>query len=151
MADQTDGFQGEFECDFDEKGRVLIPSKFRDALGTSVTIARGAFGQINVYPKAVFAELVRIAEDLGAEEAPIAKRIVSAANEYEMDRQGRILIPSVLRKHGKLDGEVIVTGNVNHLEIWNPDEWFKVYGEYVEINRKQSRDSQRLKELAKYM
>lgn len=140
-------FRGEYEHTIDEKGRLMIPIKFRDELGNPVVIGRGTLGQINVYPKATFEAMERQVEETGADTLYFATVLMAAANETELDRQGRVVVPPVLRRHAKLGTEVIITGNRDHIEIWNPDEWLQTYGRLVEEYRKQHDDLARLREL----
>lgn len=141
-------FRGEFEHTIDDKGRLMIPIKLRDELGDMVVIGRGTLGQINVYPKAAFEAMERQVNEAGnGQTLYFASLLMAAANETELDKQGRIVVPPVLRRHAKLGTEVIITGNLDHIEIWNPDEWLQTYGRLVEEYRKQHDDLARLREL----
>ena len=125
-------FRGEFEHNLDEKGRILLPVKYRDELGEAVVLARGGYGQINLYPKPYFEDMERRIEESGDSESfRLASRFLSAAIECEVDRQGRIVIPSTLRRHAKLSAEVIIIGNRLHVEIWNPEIWQQTYDRWV--------------------
>ena len=130
-------FRGEYEHNIDEKGRVLLPAKYRDELGDTVVLARGGDGQINVFPKAHFDEMERRIEETGAT-AGIrnASRFLSAAIECEVDRQGRIVIPPTLRRHAKLSSEVIIAGNRLRVEIWNPEQWLQAYERWVDLEQR---------------
>lgn len=125
-------FRSESECTLDDKGRLLIPIKYREELGEVVTLARGTFGQINIYPKTLYDEMLKFAqtsEESG--EFPNATRFLAAGVECEVDRQGRISVSSLLRRSAKLGGDVVVVGNIDHLEIWNPDLWLQSYDNWV--------------------
>lgn len=125
-------FRGEQEYNLDEKGRILIPIKYREGLGEAVILARGGLGQINIYPKPFFEEMQQRLEASGeSENFHLASRFLSAAIQCEVDRQGRILIPPVLRRHAKLTSEVIIVGNKDHLEVWNPEGWELTYNSWV--------------------
>ena len=140
-------FRGEYEHTIDEKGRLMIPIKFREELGAALVIGRGTLGQINVYPKDKFEAMEQGIDAAGNDKLYFTTLLMAAANEAELDKQGRIIIPPVLRRHAKLGTEVIVIGNRDHIEIWNPDEWLQTYGQLVEENRKQHDDPARLREL----
>ena len=140
-------FRGEYEHTIDEKGRLMIPIKFREELGAALVIGRGTLGQINVYPKDKFEAMEQGIDEAGNDKLYFTTLLMAAANEVELDKQGRIIIPPVLRRHAKLGTEVIVIGNRDHIEIWNPDEWLQTYGQLVEENRKQHDDPARLREL----
>ena len=125
-------FRGEQEYNLDEKGRILIPIKYREGLGEAVILARGGLGQINVYPKSFFEEMQQHLETSGeGESIQLASRFLSAAIECEVDRQGRLLIPPILRRHAKLISEAVIVGNRDHLEIWQPESWELTYNAWV--------------------
>jgi MraZ protein len=141
-------FRGEYEHTIDDKGRLMVPIRFRDELGAAVAIGRGTLGQVNVYPKAAFDEMERKIDEAGDPDGLYyASLLLAAANEAEVDKQGRIVIPPVLRRHAKLGVEVIVIGNIDHIEIWNPDVWLETYSELVQDYRKQRDNLPRLREL----
>ena len=141
-------FRGEYEHNIDEKGRVLLPAKYRDELGDTVVLARGSDGQINVFPKAHFDEMERRIEETG-DTAGIrnASRFLSAAIECEVDRQGRIVVPPTLRRHAKLSSEVIIAGNRRRVEIWNPEQWLQAYERWVAQVRENTDDPAKLREI----
>jgi MraZ protein len=121
-------FSGEFEHTLDDKGRVFLPAKYRELMGETIILWRGLDGQVNAYPLETWQ---RIAESISQQNqarqmARDMSRIVYAANECQVDRQGRILIPPFLRKHGGLDTNVIILGVNDHLEIWNQERWQQV-------------------------
>ncbi len=140
-------FRGEYEHTIDDKGRLMIPIKFRDELGTAIVIGRGTLGQINVYPKATFEAMERQVDEQAGNAVYFATLLMAAANETELDKQGRVIVPPVLRRHAKLGTEAIVIGNRDHIEIWNPDEWLQTYGRLVDEYRQQQDDLARLREL----
>jgi MraZ protein len=141
-------FRGEYEHNIDEKGRVLLPAKYRDELGDTVVLARGGDGQINIFPKAHFDEMERRIEETG-DTAGIrnASRFLSAAIECEVDRQGRIVVPPTLRRHAKLSSEVIIAGNRRRVEIWNPEQWLQAYERWVAQVRENTDDPAKLREI----
>ena len=141
-------FRGEYEHNIDEKGRLLLPAKYREELGDTVVLARGSDGQINVFPKAHFDEMERRIEETG-DTAGIrnASRFLSAAIECEVDRQGRIVVPPTLRRHAKLSSEVIIAGNRRRVEIWNPEQWLQAYERWVAQVRENTDDPAKLREI----
>jgi MraZ protein len=125
---RTAMFFGEFEHTLDDKGRVFLPARHRDELGDVVMLSRGYDGQIDVYPVEAWK---KIAETVGQQnQARSAVRDVSrfvfAASECQVDRQGRIVVPPTLRKHAGLNGEVVIIGLNDHLEMWGRDRWDKL-------------------------
>jgi len=114
---------GEFRYTLDDKGRVVLPPKFRRELGEAVIITRGFDGCIFVYSKK---EWVGVEKDL--RRLPLSRRdfqrfLLAAAVDVEIDRQGRITLPEVLREHAGISKEVVVIGLIRRLEIWSEARW----------------------------
>jgi MraZ protein len=117
-------FLGEYQHSLDAKGRVILPAKFRDQLEGGAVMARALDGCLAVYP---VEEFQRVASNLqeararGATERQAARSYFSGAVEITPDKQGRVAIPASLRTFAKLEREVTVTGNFDHLEIWDAE------------------------------
>jgi len=128
-------FRGEYEYAVDEKGRTVVPPKFREALTETVVIGRGAEGQIWVYPKATFEQcLIEAQQNEGTDpdaDFEMGQRFWLAANEVEIDRQGRLPLSGLLRKQAEISSSVIIVGNGDRVEIWSPAKWDQTYGEWV--------------------
>jgi MraZ protein len=120
-------FFGEYEHTIDDKNRLTLPAKFREALADGVVLTRGLDSCLDVYPRADWQALVdaRLATlDPFSREARALKRFFfSAASDAELDKQGRVLVPPALVKSGKLGREVVVAGVHDHLEIWDRAVW----------------------------
>jgi MraZ protein len=121
-------FRGSGVAKIDEKGRLKIPARFRDTLsqnfGPKVFVT--SFGQpsMRVYPLAVWSDIEEKLRNHPLVEDPEVARFFRVVDRYgeelEVDAQGRLLIPQRLRKHARMDGEVIVMGHpTNYLEVWN--------------------------------
>ncbi|ARP50702.1 MULTISPECIES: division/cell wall cluster transcriptional repressor MraZ [Caproicibacterium] len=115
---------GEYQHNIDAKGRVIVPSKFREDLGEHFYIAKGLDHCLFVFsPK----EWERLQEKVCA--MPISKArglqrfFFSGAAEVMPDKQGRILIPQPLRDHASLTRDVTFIGAASRAEIWNTDAW----------------------------
>jgi MraZ protein len=118
-------FSGRYEYVLDEKYRVSLPARYRETLGDPVKVWYAMDGQINVSSIAAWQ---RIAEILaGQNQASRAvrdlTRMVLAADDCSVDKQGRILIPPSLRRDAGLDSNVVIIGMVDHLEIWGLEQW----------------------------
>lgn len=117
---------GQFQHSLDPKGRLIIPSKFREQLGESFILTKGLDRCLFVYPKS---EWVMLEQKLKA--LPLTKKearafirlFFSGAVEVELDKQGRILIPPVLREYARIEKEVVIIGVSNRAEIWSVSEW----------------------------
>ncbi len=119
-------FMGEYSHSIDEKGRLIMPSKFRSELGETFVLTRGLDGCLFAYPKSEWNDLEEKLRSLpltNKNARKITRFLVSAAASCEMDKQGRILVPSALREYAGLEKEVVVTGNLERVEIWDKTKW----------------------------
>lgn len=117
---------GEFQNNLDAKGRLIIPSKVKEALGDKFMITRGIEKCLAVYPMESWAvmEETRKSLDFFDENARMFERYFFGAAELcEIDGQGRVLIPQFLRKHAGLEKEVYTIGTGDKLEIWDKLEY----------------------------
>ncbi|HMN11886.1 MAG TPA: division/cell wall cluster transcriptional repressor MraZ [Bellilinea sp.] len=121
-------FLGQFEHNVDEKGRVTIPSQYRDELDGSAYVTRGFDQNLWVLPSAKFlqlAESIAVTNMTDSDGRDFRRWIFSSAAKVEVDRAGRILIPQFLRAYGKLQESAMVVGNGTYFEIWDPAMWAK--------------------------
>ncbi len=120
-------FYGEHEHTLDDKSRLTLPARFRDAWGSGVVISKGLDANLDVYPSATWRESVevRLAElDPFSGEARRLKRFFfPGVAVADPDKQGRVVIPPALVRHASLGKDVIVIGVHDHLEIWNREAW----------------------------
>ncbi|MBH1941359.1 division/cell wall cluster transcriptional repressor MraZ [Mobilitalea sibirica] len=118
-------FMGEFNHSIDAKGRIIIPSKFRDDLGEDFVITLGLDGCLFVYPNKEWQIFVEKLMTLpGTKEARKLQRyFMAGAAACETDKQGRILIPAKLRESASLDKDIVFVGVLNKIEIWNKERW----------------------------
>ena len=119
-------FFGEFEYKIDEKGRVLIPPKFRSALKEGVVLTPGIEKCITVYP---LSEWKKLATTLTTGPLTLSKlrklnrAIFASAFNLNIDGQGRIALPDSLREYAEIVDEVVVAGANTYLELWNNVRW----------------------------
>jgi len=119
-------FMGEFQHSIDEKGRIIIPAKFRDLLGTSFVVTRGLDQCLFVYPVTEWEQLEQKLKTLPlmkSDARAFTRFFFSGATECEWDKQGRVNIPSNLRQYAKLEKECVVLGVSNRVEIWSRSTW----------------------------
>ncbi len=117
-------FAGTYNQSVDAKGRMTFPAKLRDALGDSFIITKGVDGCLFVYSSEDFAAKAQKLKELPmAKSLPLQRIFFANASEVEPDKQGRVLIPAVLRETAGLDGEAVVIGVADHCEIWQPQRW----------------------------
>ncbi|HEX5614173.1 MAG TPA: division/cell wall cluster transcriptional repressor MraZ [Acidimicrobiia bacterium] len=119
-------FLGEFQHSLDAKGRVILPSRFRDELDGGAVMAKALDGCLAVYPAGEFekvAERVRDMAQRGATERQAARSFFAGALEVAPDKQGRVAVPAHLRDFAGLTRDVVVVGNLLHIEIWDAERW----------------------------
>lgn len=119
---------GEFNHNLDEKGRLTIPSKFRDDLGETFMITKGLDGCLigyNMEEWTKFSEKINALPSGKPEARAMSRFFFSGASDVQLDKQGRILIPPSLREHAHLSKEVYITGASSRIEIWDADAWKK--------------------------
>ncbi len=117
-------FIGEFHHNIDEKGRIAIPSKYRELLGNNFVITRGIEHCIYVYPESTFNHIVTKLESL-----PFTKKdarafmrfFMSGATAVELDKQGRVNVPSPLSSYANLSKKCVIVGTGDRLEIWDEE------------------------------
>ena len=118
---------GGFDHKIDKKGRVFIPSAFREELGESFIICRYVFANkhcLCVYSKEQWAEFVKKIGTLPSTKSSAVKRFLyDGAFNVEFDSQGRILVPPTLREYAKFGSEVHIVGMDTNLEIWDSELW----------------------------
>jgi MraZ protein len=122
-------FLGEYEHNLDDKGRIAIPSRFREELGEGVVVTRGFDRCLMGFPRSTWEQLAQQVSglSLGQGEARNLRRLLfSGAADMVLDRQGRILLPQNLREYAELGDQVIVAGLNTHFEIWANARWNEV-------------------------
>ncbi len=119
-------FMGEYNHTVDEKGRLIIPSKFREELGDKFVVTKGLDGCLFVYAEAEWKKLedkLRALPLTNKDARAFARYMLAGAAEVEPDKQGRILVPQVLRTFAELDKDVVLIGVAGRVEIWNKVRW----------------------------
>jgi MraZ protein len=119
-------FLGQFQHNLDEKGRLMIPARYRELLAAGAFITQGFDRCLMVMTDAYFAQVYdRInSMNLADPTARLLRRLIlSNAYSVEVDRVGRILVPGNLRQVIALNGEAIVAGQGDYFEVWNPEDW----------------------------
>lgn len=117
---------GEYEHALDLKGRVIIPSKFREDLGEEFVMTKGLDNCLFVYPMNEWEKI-----ETKLKELPMTNRVVrsfvrtffSGATSQILDKQGRVVIPQNLREHANIDKDVMIIGLSSRIEIWSSENW----------------------------
>ena len=117
---------GEFNHSIDTKGRLIIPSKFRDILGDDFVITKGLDGCLFLYPAnewKIFEEKLRTLPLTNKNARTFTRFFLGSAVDGGLDKQGRVLISSALRAFAGLDKEVALVGVLDRVEIWDKAKW----------------------------
>ncbi len=124
---------GEFHHNIDEKGRLVIPTKFREELQNNFIITKGLEKCLCIYTQDSFNNLVRQIDALSFTKKDVrtfTRFFYSSANECEMDKNGRINIVNNLKSYAELEKECIIVGVNDHAEIWNEN----LYNDFMKEN-----------------
>ena len=120
-------FLGEYEHTLDDKNRLTLPAKFRDAFAGGVVVTRGMDGCLSVYTQEAWDRFVSIRleglDPFSREARQMSRFLFAGAAEAEPDKQGRVMLPPALITHAKLTREVVVAGVRDHVEIWDRATW----------------------------
>ncbi len=119
-------FLGEYTHSIDDKGRLTIPAKFRGDLAAGLVLTRGFDQNLMIYPLTGWQTLAeRIQEKPVADKLmrEFRRRVFSGATDLSPDRQGRIIVPPFLREFAGIDGEAVVVGMFDYLELWSVERW----------------------------
>ncbi len=127
-------FLGEYTHAIDDKGRLTIPAKFRALLAPGLVLTRGFDQNLMLFPLDSWQDLAqRISERPLSDEDTRAfrRRVFSGAADLTPDKQGRVVLPQYLRDFADINGEAVLVGMFNYLEVWNAEAW-KAVREKVE-------------------
>ncbi len=119
-------FLGTHTPKLDDKGRLILPAKFRDSLAEGLVVTRAQERALAIYPKATFEALLAPISAAPSTLKPIRdyQRMLTAGASFEVpDKQGRITIPPILRAYAGLERDVAVIGAGNHAEVWDAAGW----------------------------
>ena len=119
-------FIGEYQHTLDVKGRMFVPSRFRDDLGDTFIVTLGLDNCLFVFPQEEFDRLKAKLDAVSItnkDARRFARFFFARASECEMDKQGRIMIPAILREYAGLTKDVTVVGVSNRVELWNSASW----------------------------
>jgi MraZ protein len=118
---------GEYEHTIDDKNRLTLPAKFREAMAEGVVVTRGMDGCLYAYPRTEWLERFQSRvgglDPLQPDARKLQRHFFSGAAEADPDKQGRIMIPAPLLRYAGLSRDVVVAGVHDHLEIWDREAW----------------------------
>ncbi len=119
-------FMGEYNHTVDAKGRLIVPSKFRELLGDEFVVTKGLDGCLFVYPTDEWQnieEKFRSVTSTTKNARKFSRFFFAGAATCEVDKQGRILLPGVLREYANIDKDIVSVGVLNRIEIWSKEKW----------------------------
>ncbi len=120
-------FLGQFQHTLDDKGRLMVPARYRDLLAAGAYVTQGFDRCLMVMTEPHFNEVYAMLNGLNTadQSARMLRRLIlSTAYQVEVDKVGRILVPQNLREFlGVTNGELIVAGQGEYFEVWTPAEW----------------------------
>jgi MraZ protein len=120
------GFVGRFEHSLDTKGRVILPAKFRSQFEHGGYLTQHSEGCLALWTPGEFERQMEVMQERsasGRSDRNRARLWASNSADVEIDRQGRMPIPSHLREFAQLETEVLVHGAIDRVELWNPTAW----------------------------
>ena len=119
-------FMSQYYHTVDAKGRLIVPAKYREQLGDEFVITKGLDGCLFVYGNADWEILEKKLTSLpvtNANARKLTRFFLAGATVCEVDKQGRILIPAVLREFAGLEKDVVLAGAGNRIEVWSKEKW----------------------------
>ncbi len=128
IVGQAIGFIGQYNHTIDAKGRLIIPARYRDMLGSEFVLTKGMDGCLFAMPAGEFSKLVRELMELplnSKDGRALTRHFCAGAAKCELDKQGRILVNAELRAAAGLEKEVVLVGVMNRVEIWDKEAWEK--------------------------
>ena len=116
---------GTYEHSLDNAGRLIVPSKLRDKLGSTFYLAVGVKENLTLYPMATWAKLQERVAGLTTAQAAAMDVFFASAQLCEADKQWRFQVPSYLKDYAKIDRDVVITGRSGQAEIWDAEQYQK--------------------------
>lgn len=119
-------FLGVHTPKLDEKGRLILPAKFREELADGLVITRAQDHCLAIYPMATFVEMttsIQAAPTSVKQVRDFQRMLAAGASDETPDKQGRITIPPQLRSYAGLDKDCAVVGAINRVEVWDAAAW----------------------------
>lgn len=120
-------FVGQYQHSLDDKGRLILPAKFRREFEVGGHLSPNMDGCVALWTPLEFArksaQYLEAGRSGTADERRQSRFWATNSSEVEFDRQGRFALPAVIREFGDLQGDVIVAGNLDHIELWSPPRY----------------------------
>ena len=117
------GFVGQFQHSLDVKGRLILPAKFRNEFDRGGHLSPNTEGCVALWTPGEFArksEEYLLESRISALGRQQARYWAANSSDVEFDKQGRFALPVAIRDYGRLEGDVLIVGMLDHVELWNP-------------------------------
>jgi len=135
-------FLGTHTPKLDDKGRLILPAKFRDELAEGLVIGKFHDRCLAIWPISAFVEMTKPVRSASSSQQGVLdyeRILASGASNETPDKQGRITIPPDLRSYANLDKDCVVVGAIDRVEVWNPAAWEQYSAEkepaFAELNQ----------------
>jgi MraZ protein len=130
------GFVGQFQHSLDAKGRLILPAKFRSEFERGGHLSPNTENCVALWTPGEFArksEEYLTESRSGAEGRQLARYWAANSSDVEFDKQGRFALPLAIREYGQLNGDVLIVGVLDHVELWNPATYVEKVNSAEEI------------------
>ena len=120
-------FRGHFDYSLDAKNRLTVPTKFRAAFSSGIVLAKGLEPCIAIWTPEAFEEwthsFLSNLNPVSAERRKLTRFFAGSSFDAELDSAGRITVNGPLLAHARIEKEVVIVGNLDHLEVWDRATW----------------------------
>lgn len=123
---EVESFLGDYTLKLDDKGRMLLPAKYRPAFADGICIARSPDGCLRGYRMPDYLDQLAKLQEAGGSSRAARRRVrmfASSATDQVPDSQGWVLVPQALREYATLEREIVVAGCGKYIEVWSADRW----------------------------
>jgi len=128
-------FLGSYEYSIDDKGRLVIPSKFRNEIGDKLYLMKGFDGCLSIYKDSDFQKAIENLQKFQYEKEKTRlyqRLLLETIVELTIDKLGRIQIPQKTLQKYCIGKEVKIIGLLDHFEVWDQDVWVKYHDDHIE-------------------
>jgi MraZ protein len=123
FREEVSSMFGKYTHNFDPKGRLFVPAKLREELGSVFYVVIGMENSLLVFPEAKWAEVMERINAAPLSNAKAKRFILANVAKCEPDKQGRFVVPPILREYANLTENVTFLGEGDHAEIWNAEDY----------------------------
>lgn len=116
-------FMGEQHHSIDAKGRIVVPTIFREELGSSFVVTKGLDNSLFIYTDEKWKELSDKFLEMKMTDRETLRRFFGGASRVEADANGRVMLPAGLRLFAGLSKEIVSVGLIDRIEIWDKQSW----------------------------